>query len=138
MGIKKCSGCGGPRTWEKQYYCRDCKYSKNKTYYKKDPKKSYLKSKKWATKKQGVYGIFSGETCLYVGESGWLNKRIADHKSYSKNPLASPHPSLYIRISKHSNVEVRILEETPSHKEQEQVWIDYMCPLYNKNEWKSL
>jgi protein-tyrosine phosphatase len=68
-----------------------------------------------------------------VGESSWLNKRINIHKSCTKNPKISPKSQryLYNLFQQHDNIDIRILEETPNHKTQERIWIDYLNPLYN-------
>ncbi len=79
----------------------------------------------------GVYGIFSGQTCLYVGQSCKLTDRISAHKTHVAKPLKNLHEKLYVSLRKHPNLEYKILEETPNHKEQEKIWIEYMNPLYN-------
>jgi hypothetical protein len=121
------------------YICKPCNKQWNQSDIGKASHKKYTKSNKgkanfnkYYNKKQGVYGIFSGKTCLYVGESSRLSQRMSVHKSYIKKPETSGrHKQLYIRISQHDNVYFKVLEETKNHKEQEIVWIDYMNPLYN-------
>ena len=142
MGVKTCSKCSKEKSLDKfnknsaskdgkQSWCKVCVYEKSKNYLKY--KTSRIKSiKKWNNKGQGVYGLFSGETCLYVGESSKLNQRKSAHFSCIKNPSNSKfHKQLYIRMSQHDNIYFKVLEETVNHKEQEQVWIEYMTPLYN-------
>jgi excinuclease UvrABC nuclease subunit len=89
---------------------------------------------KWRNKGQGVYGIFSGQSCLYIGESKQLNNRISQHKTYIKNPNGNKNKyfiELYNLISQHKDITFKVLEETPNHKTQERIWIEYLCPLYN-------
>jgi hypothetical protein len=136
MGIKTCNKCNvdlivGENAYKNQYKCKSCVLEYRRKWDKSEAGK--MSQHKWATNKAGVYGIFSGETCLYVGESSWLNKRLNIHKSCINNPTIAPksHKQLYIRMSKHNNIQFRILEATVNHKEQEQVWIEYMTPLYN-------
>lgn len=89
-------------------------------------------TKEWATKISGVYAIFDNE-CLYVGESKRINARISDHKYYTYHPESKVHKNnpIYSLLSKHSNLEFKILEETPNHKEREQYWINQLKPKYN-------
>ncbi len=119
------------------YTCRKCKDKfsnlapsmvKNQDYI---CSPCHKKHNTWRYKLKGVYGIFSGETCLYIGESKQVNRRISDHKYGIKNPTGKKQSSLWINLSRHKNIEFRILEVTVNHKEQEQVWIEYMTPLYN-------
>ena len=123
MGIKTCNKCNvdlivGVNAWKNQYKCKVCAKRYNL---------------KWMNKGEGVYGIFSSETCLYVGESSRLNGRIEAHKTNIKHNHKSyyKHKKLYDNLRRHKNIEFRILEETVNHKEQEKVWIEYMTPLYN-------
>ena len=119
------------------YTCRKCKDKfsnlapsmvKNQDYI---CSPCHKKHNTWRYKLKGVYGIFSGETCLYVGESKQVNRRISDHKYGIKIPTGKKQSSLWINLSRHKNIEFKILEATVNHKEQEQVWIEYMTPLYN-------
>ena len=112
------------------YVCKGCMKVYQQKYYKTNHRKLKNRVKQWSKSKQGVYGIFSGETCLYVGESSRLLHRIANHKSGIKKPKGR-QKELYIRISRHSDIYFKVLEETKNHLEQEKVWIDYMNPLYN-------
>ena len=134
--MKQCGKCKvdlveGENAFKNQYKCKSCIRDYQRKWIKTENGKS--SQYKYNTAKQGVYGIFSGQSCLYVGESSWLNKRINVHKSWAKNPLSSAKSSrhLYINLSRHNNLEFRILEETPNHKAQERIWIDYLNPLYN-------
>jgi len=94
---------------------------------------SNVVKKKWEHKKQGVYGIFAVDKCLYVGESKRLDGRISQHKTYIKNPFSSraTQHELYISIAKYDNVQIKILEETPNHKEREKYWIEQLQPEFN-------
>ena len=144
--LKQCNGCGvnlvigeniaKSRFNSCNYKCKSCYYIKTRKWKSKNKEHAYNLDKKWRCKRQGVYGIFSDKTCLYVGESKQLDFRISFHKAQIKNTAPSLRPNIremYIRIAEHSNVEIRVLEETPNHKAQEQVWIDYLNPLYNSN-----
>jgi len=100
---------------------------KGKQTYKINLKKHYYS-------KQGVYGIFSDENCLYVGESKRLNGRINDHKYWIRYPHKSMNQDeLYTSIANHSNIEIRILEECDNHKKREGYWINKLNPKYNGN-----
>lgn len=114
----------------KQYHTKDIIKLAVKKYDRKNKQILAKKRDEWSRSKQGVYGIFSGETCLYVGESSRLLHRISHHKGNIKKPKGI-QKELYIRISRHDNVYFKVLEETKNHKEQEKVWIEYMNPLYN-------
>lgn len=98
------------------YICNKCNYqyrTKNNGKYK------------------GVYGIFEGDTCLYVGESQQYKRRISDHKYYIKNPFISSTPNFYTKLQKHRNITFKILEACNDHKDKEQHYIDTYKPLYN-------
>ena len=142
--MKCCKRCGEEKPLSEyfksgKYYqsnCKPCHGQVNKKYVAK-----YLKSfkgktaiKKHNTLKQGIYGIFSNNECLYVGESSWLNKRMEVHKSRIKNPYLSNQPKeieMYIRIAEYDNVEIKVLEETTNHKERENYWIQVLRPKFN-------
>ena len=133
MGMKICNKCGDQKL-QTEYY--KSKFTLDGLYVscKSCHKKSCLpNNRKWMAKGKGVYGIFSGETCLYVGQSGRLNDRISGHKSTIKhnNGKYYNHKPLYDNLRRHNNIVFRILEETNNHKEQEPKWIEYMTPLYN-------
>ena len=145
MGVKQCKACSEKKPLTEYYtankgktyqsICKSCFKSKQLVnakkgkYWKKQNSKPYAISarKRYDTKHQGVYGIFDGETCLYVGESQQINKRWSDHRWNIKNQINN----LYINLSKHPNMEFRILEETPNHKKIEKHWIEKLNPLYN-------
>ena len=136
--MKQCGKCKvdlveGENAFKNQYKCKSCIRAYQSKWVKTE--KGKASQRKYNTAKQGVYGIFDCVTCLYVGESIWLNKRIHVHKSWIKNPKSSSKTSryLYDLLSKHKDITFKILEETPNHKEQERVWIEYMCPKYNKH-----
>ena len=130
MGVKTCKTCGEEKSTTEYYkagkylqsHCKPC-YSKKITPF----------TLNWQRRIKGVYGIFSGETCLYVGESKQLNHRMSRHRQYIKNPDAKTRGSkqLYYNLRQYSNIEFKILEETDNHVKREQTWIEYMCPLYN-------
>ena len=140
--MKQCKQCSEEKPLTEYYktgkwYLSKCKpchkkacLPANRKYHKTNKGKASVK--KHQTSKQGVYGIFSNQTCLYVGESGWLNSRIPQHKANIFNKITAPQVELYLSIRQHDNIEIRILEETPNHKTQERIWIDYLNPLYNK------
>jgi len=134
---KQCKKCGEVKPLteynKRQSRCKPCQYAYTNKWQTSVGLESKLKSQyKYAKSKSGVYGIFSGETCLYVGESDWLISRIANHKTRLKNPYQKTlQRKLYNLISQHSNVTFKVLEETPNHKQQEQVWIEKLNPLYN-------
>jgi hypothetical protein len=136
--LKQCKTCGEvkPLTeyYTRQARCKPC-HSKAVSQYQKDNyERSYQTKRKYYKKKQGVYGIFSGDECLYVGESSQLIKRIADHKCCINNPKSSPkaEQQRYIRIAEYSNVGIKVLEETDNHKERELYWINKLSPTLNK------
>jgi len=135
--MKQCGECSvdlivGENAFKNQYKCKSCIRAYQRKWSKTEAGKA--SQHKYNTSKQGVYGIFSGQSCLYVGESSWLNKRINVHKSFTKNPKTAPKSQryLYNLVSQHKDITFRILEETPNHKEQERIWIEYLCPLYNR------
>jgi len=138
--MKKCSKCHTTKEFtefKKQgkylgSWCKDCRYQVNREnkYYLNQ--KHHQQTKEWATKISGVYAIFDNE-CLYVGESKRVNARIADHKYYAYHPESKVHKinPIYPLLNKHSNLEFKILEETPNHKEREQYWINKLKPKDN-------
>ena len=127
--LRQCSKCREEKPLSEYYKdnskklgrCSQCKSCHH--YYKKLGHK----------KKQGVYGIFSGNECLYVGESEELRNRIYSHKSNIKNVTTNikSQRELYIRIAEYSNVVIKVLEETDNHKAQEKYWINKLNPKYN-------
>ena len=130
------------------YQCKPCAKADLNKWKKENPekyKKGYLRANKRNYQKSvesvrkyanawgsGVYGIFEGEKCLYVGESKTLKHRIAIHKSGIKNPQIRPiQQSLYEALQNHSNIEFKILEQCDNHKEREGYFIDMYKPIYN-------
>jgi hypothetical protein len=90
------------------------------------------RSAKWRKTGKGVYGIFFDNKCLYVGRSVKLNDRISQHKQYIKSDIPhNRHYILYDKLKQYSNLEIKILENTSNHKEQEQYWIQKLNPKYN-------
>ena len=138
MEIKLCSKCKEEKPlteyYKNQNQCKDCKRAYNREWV-KTPKGKNTVSKaviKWRSKRQGVYGIFVDQTCYYVGESSGLDGRISQHKTYIKNPQsAKPMFFPLYNSLQDKDYEIKILEETPNHKEKEKVWIEYLAPLYN-------
>jgi hypothetical protein len=153
--MKTCSKCKETKELIEFYstgsYCKICRKNKSKQIYQSNPEaqknrmikwkdnnkewviKHHQCTKEWATKISGVYAIFDNE-CLYVGESKRVNARIADHKYYTYHPESKVHKAnpIYSNLQQHSNLEFRILEETPNHKEREQYWINQLKPKYNE------
>ena len=137
--MKYCKHCSEEKPlteyYTRQSICKPC-HNKRVTQYQKDNYvRSYQTKRKYHKKKQGVYGIFSNNECLYVGESSQLVKRIADHKCCINKPEISPksEQQRYIRIAEYNNVEIRVLEETPNHKEREKYWIQALNPKFNSS-----
>lgn len=135
MGLRVCNKCGEEKPhYKNQNQCKDCKKIYNRMWSKTPKGKAIAKkgSDKWRKTGQGVYGIFVGNSCYYIGESSQLNNRISAHKTGIRNPSSA---RAYFRplytLLQNKNYEIRVLEETPNHKEQELKWIEYMCPLYN-------
>ena len=137
-GMKECNKCHVTKEltefYKNQNQCKICKCEYNKHWYKTPKGKSTLFRNvyKWKTKIQGVYGIYTNEECVYIGESSQLNNRISQHRTYSRNPsTAKPlFQSLYQYLST-VDFTIKILEETPNHKEREQYWINELKPKYN-------
>lgn len=144
--VKQCTKCGIEKSFEEYYKhpkgkyglqarCKSCRKKTTREYDTNNPDKVYVRNKKHHNSLgKGVYGIFSGMTCLYVGESIALKRRINHHKGRLNNKSwrwSKFEENLYTCLENHNNIEFRILEETDNHKEQELVWIDYLNPLYN-------
>ena len=90
------------------------------------------KHKEWKHKSKGVYGMFEGGKCLYVGESNQINKRFTNHKHYIKHPdNKNGHPELYYSLQQHNHIIFGILEECENHKDRERYFIDMYNPVYN-------
>tara|TARA_R110002153_G_scaffold15392_7_gene54928 strand:- start:154 stop:546 length:393 start_codon:yes stop_codon:yes gene_type:complete len=128
--MKQCKTCNEGKSFSEYYVVGKYYNSECKSCHKIRSKKH---TNTWKYKVKGVYGIFSGQSCLYVGESKQVNNRFTRHKHYIKNPEAKTrgNKELYYQLQKHNNLEFRILEETLNHKAQERIWIDYLNPLYN-------
>ena len=136
--MKKCSKCHETKEltdyYSKSNYCKPCVTEYNKKWAKTPKGKStYAKNvRKWKTKLQGVYGIYTNEECVYVGESKNLNDRMSTHRTLARNPLnAKPYFQPLYQFLNTVDFVVKILEETPNHKEREQYWINKLKPKYN-------
>ncbi len=138
-GMKECNKCNTTKEPTEFYknknckdglnsWCKKCHIEYRKQYY--HTSLTYHKyHNKWGS---GVYAIFEYGTCLYVGESITLKKRIKDHIGLIQaNNTKSLHENLYNKLRKHSSFVVGILEETSNHKEREQYWINKLKPEYN-------
>jgi len=141
--MKTCSRCKNdyPATTEYFYkqgdglncYCKPCRRKYNNKWGKTDKGKvNNLKHvlKTRAKEGSGVYGLFDGELCLYIGESRLLKRREWEHNQYMKKPHRL-HKQLYYNLQQHPNIEFRILKKTKRHKEEEGYYIDIYKPLYN-------
>jgi len=144
--VKTCTKCGVEKSFGEYYKhpngkyglqarCKSCRKKTTREHDKNNPDKVYTRNKNHHNKLgKGVYGIFSGETCLYVGESVAIQRRINHHKNRLRSDKwrkSNFEKKLYACLNNHNNIEFKILEQTDNHKEQEQVWIDYLNPLYN-------
>jgi hypothetical protein len=135
--MRQCSKCKQEKLltdfYKRGSQCKVCHKSLVYAYKKTEVGKQ--STKKYHTKKIGVYGIFENDLCLYVGQSTWLNCRINSHKSYIKNPEVSPKREIerYKLISKHNNIFISVLEECSRELliEREHYYIDTYKPLYN-------
>tara|TARA_R110001632_G_scaffold232527_1_gene373531 strand:- start:441 stop:974 length:534 start_codon:yes stop_codon:yes gene_type:complete len=118
--------------YQKQYHLDNPEYKKQ--WNEDNPK--YDKNHK--SSEPTVYGLYDGDTCLYIGQSIQLTGRWAKHKTLIKNPDTvskhhSNHVDLYNNIRSHSNVDYRIIEEVSPEVllQREQYYIDAYKPLYN-------
>lgn len=127
--------------------CKKCHSKRNAEYNSGKGKENHIKAlkrylntdkgKKMRNKYHsklgsGVYGIFENSIALYVGETTTLKRRQIQHNTCIKNPeINKRHKQLYYNLQQHSNLEFKILEETPNHKEREQYWINKLKPKYN-------
>ena len=143
--MKKCKKCKETKEITKFYKdktkkdglqprCKSCVTVIVKIYRQnnKDKTKEYYKT--WYSLKQGIYSIFAGSICLYVGESKQLLSRIYHHRAYIKNPAIAPknYKYFYENINNdYPNWEIKIIEETPNHKEREIYWINKLKPKFN-------
>jgi hypothetical protein len=127
-GMKKCKKC-------EETLVIGCNISQNtfnrSDYICKSCSNTLRKNNSWRLGLKGVYGIFENQECLYVGESKQIRRRISDHKNGIKNPKNKLQSPLWINLGQYSNLEFKIIEETPNHKEREQYWINKLKPKYN-------
>ena len=109
------------------------KTEQNKNYWRNNTDKVKAIIAKWNNRISGVYAIYENNLCLYVGESKRVPSRLAQHKCNINNPSATSKwdQPLYYKLQQHSNLEFRVIEETPNHKEQEKYWINKLKPKYN-------
>jgi hypothetical protein len=136
--MKECSKCHETKEltefYKNQNQCKICRCEYNKHWYKTPKGKStYTKNaRKWKTKLQGVYGIYTDGECVYVGESKRLNDRMSSHRTLSRNySYARPYFQPLYQYLSTVDFTIKILEETPNHKEREQYWINKLKPKYN-------
>ena len=119
-----------------QYTCKGCMYKSARKWELDNPIRRTELFNSWRTKKQGVYEIFSGDICLYIGESGQINHRMETHKSMMRHSHLRKHSNgfykVYEKMDVYDNKDVRILEECDNHKERETHWINKLKPLFNK------
>ena len=81
-----------------------------------------------------IYGIFSGEECLYVGKTQDLDRRWKDHQLEAhKYGTVTP---LYSWMRRHPEAEIRVLEsgEGDGWVERERYWIAALSPPKNQTE----
>ena len=149
--MKTCSKCNIEKSFTQYYHskggdnyqkiCKVCWNERNKEnakkgkYWKKQNLKSYAVNarQKYSYKISGVYGIYDGGECLYVGESKRVLHRWADHISYTNNlnsQEAKKNP-LYKKLSQHMHFIFGVIEECDNHKEREQHYIQQLKPKYN-------
>jgi len=118
-----------------KYICRSCEYKKSRKWELDNPIRRKELYKHWRTKHKGVYGIFSGKICLYVGESNQLNGREGSHLTWMKNEHlrkhSNHHNKLYEKMDAYDNKKVRVLEYTDNHVEREYYWKNKLNPLFN-------
>lgn len=158
--IKQCSKCNVEKSLDNFHRYKKAKdglQSRCKQCVKKSDAKRYIDNPntyiKWRyknperykeilethrTKISAVYGIFSGDLSLYVGQSVQINGRLSTHKTCLKNQSTAEknYPTmahLYPLLRQHSNVEFRIVEECSPEMllHREQYYIDTLKPLYN-------
>ena len=120
--MKICSKC---KTLTNEYYNYKI-HSQCKQCIKENIQKSQ-------TRYKGVYGIFNGDECLYVGESSRLTQRISRHKQYIKNPENKTRgdKQMYYELKQYPNITFQVLQYCDNHKEQEQHYIQQLKPKYN-------
>jgi len=94
-------------------------------------------SKKWRNTGSGIYGIFSSNVPLYVGESERLNDRICQHKQGIKSPTShGTLVDLYYKLQKYTDIEIKVLEYTDNAHKREKYWIQKLQPKYNERRTK--
>ena len=136
--MKTCTKCNveKPLTefYTRQSQCKPCKKKQDREYQRGKGKEVMQRAvRKWQNEKQGVYGIFSKNLCLYIGESKRIKGRISDHKTWIRQPNKAPiQKYLYPLLTQHDNIEIRIIEECDNHKEREIHYINKYKPLYNE------
>ena len=83
----------------------------------------------------GVYQIIAGGEVVYIGRSRRINDRMSKHRYYFKNPEkcnVKAQREMYEDLrSKYDSIEVKVIELTENHKEQEKYFIDMYNPVYN-------
>lgn len=83
----------------------------------------------------GVYKIIAGGEIVYVGRSRRINDRMSKHRYYFKNPdkcNVEKQRLMYEDMrTKWDSIEVKVLELTDNHIEQEKYYIDMYSPIYN-------
>jgi hypothetical protein len=149
-----------------QAKCKPCQYEYQKLYYRQNPEqlkkhtknyrlnnpekykqiiKNYSQSlnhkisvEKYQTSIKCVYGIFSDNICLYVGQSKRYVSRKNKHLNFIKNidkaeKYAASQKYLYPLLRQHENIQICIIEECSVNKllQQEQYYINAYKPLYN-------
>lgn len=134
--------------WQKEKYGThkkkiDARYKANnpekvkeiqKKSFQKRYKENYEGIIKPRYKYKGVYGLFSGGKCLYIGESTQIRQRLNYHHCSIRNPKSVKIPSeieFYKKFSNHIGIVGGIIEECDNHKKREKYWIDYYQPEYN-------
>jgi len=131
----ECRKCNNKRTKEWRENNLDRHKEHVKKWNKNNPGKKKEIDKNWRYSKQGVYGIFSGTKCLYVGESCQLLNRISKHKTHIIHPEHKTNQlELYNNLRQYSNLKFKILEETEDHVIRELHWINKLDPLYNERK----
>jgi len=106
--MRQCSKCKQEKLltdfYKRGSQCKVC--HKSLVYAYKKTKVGKQSTKKYHTKKIGVYEMVENNICLYVGKSTWLNCRINSHKSWIKNPLIAPKKQIafYKMLNNYNNI----------------------------------